>query len=127
MFLWLAPSCHTHMLAQTVASVGPYALTSLLPAAQRFIVSSSHTSPAATSVFSVGNFLCGSTDSRAGGSVAVVMPRLSISSISLSGSLFTSSGSRCSSAPDSSAVKISDTDASKLSGANWRTRLELSI
>ena len=65
------PSNASLMLAQTVVSVGPYALISRLPFDQRAMTSAEHASPAAITVASGTS--SDNSASRAGGNVACVI------------------------------------------------------
>ncbi|GAQ58683.1 hypothetical protein a10_08575 [Streptomyces acidiscabies] len=107
------------IVAQTVVSVGPYALIIRRPGAQRWTSSGEHASPATTSVVAVNS--PSSATSTDGGTVTCVTS----SSVSAGSGL--PGGGRTRVAPVSRAVYSSDTDASKLGEANWRTRLSASM
>src|SRR5262245_27944331 len=70
----LLPSSHSPMLAQTVASVGPYAFTILLPIDHLSTISPLHASPAATTVSNSSSSFGSSIASTVGGKVTVVIP-----------------------------------------------------
>src|SRR5690242_20107489 len=71
------PSAGSHLVnvAQTVVSVGPYALKKSRPSAHRATISVEQLSPAEMSVLSSGSSAGGSAASAAGGSVAIVTDR----------------------------------------------------
>src|SRR6476469_2763554 len=106
------------MVAQTVASVGPYALIIRRPADQRITCSGGQASPATIRLRSGRS--ADNSGSRTGGKVAWVMFCFTMRLERYSP--LRSSDGRTSVAPDKSVVAISDTAASKLGDANWRTR-----
>src|SRR5262245_55245454 len=106
------------MVAQTVVSVGPYAFKKFLPDAQRASTPSEQTSPAEMSVFNSGKSSGSMAANNEGGKVTIVIRDSRIVRIT-SAPLRKDSGSPSHrAAPDSRAVKISETEASKLKDAN---------
>src|SRR5262249_4900861 len=122
------PSLNSSLiLAHTVYSVGPYALIILLPLPHSLTTWLPHASPATTIVSNDGNLSASCAASNDGGRVATVTSFSLINSINPAPHLPSAPLPITSVAPDTSAVNISDTDASKLSDANCSTRLARSI
>nr|MCF0103490.1 hypothetical protein [Streptomyces sp. MH191] len=111
------------VVAQTVDSVGPYALTSRRPADQPAARFRGSASPAVTRVVSEGRLSGSMSASAAGGSVAWVTPRSATRRTSAGPGISSGDGADTRQAPLHSAITVSHTDASKLIDANCRTRL----
>ncbi len=111
------------MVAQTVVSVGPYALTRNRSRAQVCTRAGGHASPASTSVLPAGSEPGGITASAAGGRVRWVMPRSRTrpARVGPGSRAFRSSISR--QAPESRPMHSSQNAASKLTDAMCSTRL----
>src|SRR6185369_6454181 len=112
------------MVAQTVTSVGPYALTKRRPLRlHAAAICGEHASPALIAVFNDGKSSLGRSAQTDGGNVTVVIlcvrSRLSNGSTGSSDSGFAIQ----SVAPVSNVLKISEMAASKLIDANCSTRL----
>src|SRR6266542_3592777 len=106
------------MVAQTVVSVGPYALKNFLRPIQASTTAGGHRSPAEMTVRSAGRSAGVKAPIKAGGRVTAVIlllarvPRMSAPCTNAA------CGSRHSVAPDKNVIAISDTEASKPNGAN---------
>src|SRR5262245_12293630 len=111
-------------VAQTVDSVGPYALKKSRPSAHRATISFEQLSPAEMSVRSSGSPADGSAASAAGVNVAVVIARSRIERrVAAPSNIEDAPSPQHSVAPVSNAITVSHTDASKLKEENCRTRL----
>ncbi len=114
------------MVAQTVVSVGPYALIILRSRDHRSTSAAEHASPATVSTMPAGSPSSSRAASAAGEIVACVMRCRAITPARpdrpAPGSS-RSAGARTSVEPDSSARHSSEKAASKLGEATWRIRL----
>ncbi len=116
------PAKHSPRLAQIDVSVGPYASMKRRPGAQRDTSSSEHASPATMIVWRSGRLTCGRAARTEGEMVSAVI-RCSTSVFTSSGPGKSASASASTSVPPlSKAITISQTEASKLNEASWRTR-----
>ena len=115
-------------MAQTLASVGPYALYRFTREAHRFASSTGTVSPPRTSVVAAKARPHSSHAGKSDGasSTWLMRWRLSVSSSGRPGSS-AARGARYSAAPLAHAIAISQTLASKLNEANWRMRLVSSM
>src|SRR5215510_7695319 len=115
---------HSVSVAQTVVSVGPYALMKRRPLDQRCTISELQLSPAEMIVCRSGRSEASSTANSDGGSVTTVIAR---SRKAFVASLPSHSDARLpakqSVPPVSKAIMVSQTDASKLNDENCSTRL----
>ncbi|GAA3674637.1 hypothetical protein GCM10022420_064200 [Streptomyces iranensis] len=110
------------MVAATVASVGPYALTMWRPGAQSETSSAEHASPPTISPRTVPRLPAGIIDSGDGGIIRWVIRRSS-SSVARSGpGVRRSSGAHTRVAPVKRALDSSQNEASKLGETNCSTR-----
>ena len=108
----------------TESSVGPYALNSARPGAQRCTSACGIASPPEINTRRPGSVaVSGSADSTTGGSSAWVMPAWATKLSSASPISTTPGAGMCSDAPCDSAISHSNTQASKLKDANCSTRL----
>ncbi len=119
---WSEPVSGSLMVAQTVVSVGPYALIRRRPEPHRRTASAGIASPATARVRTVASPSGGSTDSATGGRVTWVTRCRAISPASGRPGSSSSLVASTSSAPDSSAMHSSEKAASKLGEANCSTR-----
>src|SRR5215216_7677789 len=112
---------HIPIVAQTVASVGPYALRNRRSSVvHRLTISFETASPAEITVFRNGSSEAGSTASTEGGSVTVVIACFLKSNNKGSTGIRKSGAAITSVAPAHRAIAISEMDASKLIEANCR-------
>ncbi|QSQ19551.1 hypothetical protein JY651_30085 [Pyxidicoccus parkwayensis] len=108
--------------AQTVTSVGPYALSSVRPAPQRRATSGGSASPAEMTVASLSSPSVSNCASTEGVNVTALM-RCSRSRVRRGASGSSRSRGACTSvAPASSVANTSHTQASKPGDAYWSTR-----
>src|ERR1700678_2408114 len=110
------------IVAQTVVSVGPYALTSRRPPAHRAARAGPAASPAVTSVLTPSRAAVPVTARTAGGTVRCVTPSRAITWPSRSPASAPGPGT-ARTAPEHRAITSSHTDASNPGGANASTRL----
>jgi len=116
------PSLTTCPVGPMVTSEGPYALMKRRPGAQAATTSGVQASPAEMTVRSSGRAAGSSKRSTVGGRVMLVMCPACNARVRSSGDSTVSARARCSAAPEVNAMKISDTEASKVYEANWYTR-----
>src|SRR5687767_14408208 len=114
---------HSVSVVQTVYSEGPYALKKRTRESDGWATSGGHASPATTTQRRAGSDRSGSVASADGGSVTWVIDASFKRSVSAAPARTVFGGGTQSVAPASRAIITSETDASKLGEANWRTRL----
>ena len=119
-----APASGSLTVAQTVVSVGPYALSIRRPADQRSTSSGGQASPAVMRVRPSGiGSPTGQAASTVGGRQTTSMPAFATSSASGSPGARSASAASTRTAPVSSAVSSSQAAASKLNEANCSSRV----